>query len=199
MSKLIVGLDEAGRGCLLGRVYSAAVIYTGDFENLPFKVNSWDSKKISKKKREVLFDWIKENADFHAISYADEKIIDDVNILQATQQTFHENLDKLNICSKNHKIVVDGNYFRAYIDKDGNFVEYICVPQGDDKFHEVGMASILAKVAHDKYIEELIAENPYLEKYDLTKNVGYGTKKHRDALKENGYTEFHRKSFKLKK
>ena len=199
MSKLTVGLDEAGRGCLLGRVYSAAVIYTGDFENLPFKVNSWDSKKISKKKREVLFDWIKENADFHAISYADEKIIDDVNILQATQQTFHENLDKLNICSNNHKIVVDGNYFRSYIDKNGNFVEYICVPQGDDKFNEVGMASILAKVAHDKYIEELIAENPYLEKYDLTKNVGYGTKKHRDALKENGYTEFHRKSFKLKK
>ena len=183
-----VGLDEVARGCMFGRVYTAAVIWPEDFEEDPNYIIK-DSKKLTKKKREELYDYIINTALDWNINYMEHHDIDKLNILQATMKSMHQNLDKLNI-DIDHAII-DGTYFKEYKD-----LEYTTVQKADDKYYSVAAASILAKVSHDRYIEKLCEDNPDLnEKYDLLNNMAYGTPKHIEGIKKNGISKYHRKTF----
>ena len=202
----MIGIDEAGRGPLLGRVYSAAVILPE--ENFNFDLLKDSKKFTSKKKIKEVYDYIKENSLFYHISYKDEKYIDEHNILESTIQSMQE-------CSKqvikeyvkfhnidNIKLYIDGNRFKPYFythnDKI-NWIPYECIIKGDSLHKCISAASILAKVERDLYIKELCDENPYLiEHYDLLNNKGYGTKKHMEGIKKYGLSDYHRKTFKLK-
>ena len=170
-----VGLDEVARGCLLGRVYTAGVVWNNDFneeiDNIEgFKIT--DSKKLSKKKREELYYYIIDTAIDWNVNYLENDEIDKLNILQATMKSMHNNLDNL-LIDVDH-ILVDGTNFNSY-----NKIPYTCVVKGDDKYYSIAAASILAKVEHDWYIEDLCKKNIELnEKYDLLNNMGYGTAKH---------------------
>ena len=207
-----IGVDEAGRGPLFGRVYTAAVILPKDdsFDCSMVK----DSKKFhSKSKIEEASKYIIENALAWYIS--DEKKIDDINILQATQLSMHNSILEvrkqyktiLKELGKEEKkdysfsLLIDGNYFKpvTYLDKKTNKLE--CIPHvtiegGDNKYASIAAASILAKVERDKYINELCEQNPTLaEYYSIDSNKGYGAKKHLDGIKEHGITIWHRRSF----
>jgi len=201
---LEIGVDEVGRGPLLGRVYTAAVILPKDdsFDHSKMK----DSKKFSSKtKIKETAQYIKDNAVAWAISYEDEKTIDTINILQATQQSMHKcigevlKLDIVKTCDV--KLLIDGNYFKPYTSyniSSGKIEQlpFECVEQGDNKFTCIAAASILAKVERDAYIEELCEENPELiEHYSLLSNKGYGAKKHIDGIKSHGITIWHRRTF----
>jgi ribonuclease HII len=210
--KVEVGLDECARGCLLGRTYTAAVIWSPEFledvmDDPDFK---WihkikDSKKLSPKVREMLSDNIKEYCLDYVVQWADEKTIDQVNILNAVQNCFHTCLDNLQMVPDT--IFVDGNYFKTYYhkigkhgspwhDNDLDVISHKCVEKGDNTYFCIASASILAKVAHDKYIEELCEANPELvERYDIDSNMGYGTSKHLEGIEKYGITEFHRRTF----
>jgi ribonuclease HII len=203
--QLEVGLDECARGCLLGRTYTAAVIWSPEFleeivedEDMAEEF-SWihkikDSKQVSEKNRKFLSERIKEHCLDYSIVWADEKTIDQKNILQAVQGCFHECLNNLQIVPD--KIFVDGTIFNNYYDKDFNLISHTCIEKGDNTYFNIASASILAKVAHDKYIEELCTEHPELtEKYDIGNNMGYGTAKHMEGIKKYGITDFHRKTF----
>lgn len=183
-----VGLDEVARGTLIGRVYTAGVIWPDDYvEDSGFIIK--DSKKLSKKKREELYDYIIDNAIDWNISYEDETSIDKINILGATMKSMHNNIDKLNIDVDN--ILVDGSIFYPYKD-----IDHMCVEKGDNKYYSIAAASILAKVSHDWYIEDLCKQYPELhEKYDLLNNMGYATKKHLDGIRKHGISKYHRKTF----
>jgi len=244
---LQIGVDEVGRGPLLGRVYAAAVILPdpASKEGQRFEFHRMkDSKKFhSEKKLKETADYIRQNAVQYSIQWRDEKHIDRVNILQATQDAMHEAItdviakqshqppversqperversqpeevtDLINSLqeglqispkdlqnSPNFKIAVDGNYFRPFTDENtGKFVPYECIIQGDATHPTIAAASIIAKVARDQYIADLCNEFPELvEKYDLAKNKGYGTKRHRDGIQQHGITEWHRTSFRNK-
>ena len=183
-----VGLDEVARGCMFGRVYTAAVIWPEDFEEDPNYIIK-DSKKLTKKKREELYDYIIDTALDWNINYMEHHEIDKLNILQATMKSMHINLDNL-LIDVDH-ILVDGTNFNQYSN-----IPYTCIPKGDNKYYSIAAASILAKVAHDRYIEELCKNEPELhEKYDLLNNMGYGTKNHMDNIKKYGISKYHRKSF----
>ncbi len=188
------GVDEVARGCLLGRVYTCAVIWGKENDDSIEHPIMKDSKKLSKQKREEMYEYIKECALDYCVSYNDEKVIDDINILNATYNSMHKSLNGLDISIDN--ILVDGNNFKPFTDKEGNFVPHICFEKGDTKYYSIAAASILAKVEHDKYIKELCEKYPDLdEKYDLLSNMGYGTEKHINGIKKYGISEFHRKSF----
>ena len=209
-----IGVDEVGRGPLFGRVYTAAVILPKDdsFDCSMVK----DSKKFhSKSKIEEASQYIKENALAWYISFEDEKKIDEINILQATQLSMHNSILEvrkqyktiLKESGKEEKkdysfsLLIDGNYFKpvTYLDKKTNKLE--CIPHvtiegGDNKYASIAAASILAKVERDKYINELCEQNPTLaEYYSIDSNKGYGAKKHLDGIKEHGITIWHRRSF----
>tara|TARA_Y100000739_G_scaffold133421_1_gene114891 strand:+ start:206 stop:820 length:615 start_codon:yes stop_codon:yes gene_type:complete len=193
----IVYMDECARGVFFGSVYAGAVIWPDNVPiEPPVSIKSWDSKRISAKKREVLFEYIKDNCAEWAVGIANSKEIDENNILNATMIAFHRALDSLK-CSFD-EIYVDGSYFQAYLGKD-DFIPHTCVIKGDSIHDEIGMASIIAKVSHDKYIKDLCQINPDLdEKYNLLNNMGYGTKKHIEGILKHGFTEHHRRSFKIK-
>jgi ribonuclease HII len=209
-----IGVDEAGRGPLFGRVYTAAVILPKDdtFNHSLVK----DSKKFhSKKKIEEVAKYIKENALAWYVSFEDEKKIDEINILQATQQSMHNSImevrkqfnKKQSEIFKEEKkdysynLLIDGNYFNpiTILNKKTNKIEvipYITIEGGDNKYSSIAAASILAKVERDRYIDELCEENPTLaEYYGIDSNKGYGAKKHLDGIKEHGITIWHRRSF----
>ena len=186
-NKLEVGIDEAGRGSLIGRVYAASVILPSNFNN---EMEIKDSKKLSKKKRMELKKYIEEIAVDYSVQFCEIDEIDNMNILQATICAMHKCLDNMSI--KPEFIIVDGNYFRSYKN-----IEYETVKNGDNKYRNIAAASILAKTYRDEYIEQLVSDYPEYEKYGWRSNMGYCTKKHRDALKLYGSCEFHRKSFKL--
>lgn len=209
-----IGVDEVGRGPLFGRVYTAAVILPKDdsFDCSMVK----DSKKFhSKKKIEEAAQYIKTNALAWYISYEDEKKIDEINILQATQQSMHNSIlevrkqfnKKQNIEGKeetkdySYSLLIDGNYFKpiTVLNKKTNKIEqiqYTTVEGGDNKYASIAAASILAKVERDRYISELCEENPtLLEYYGIDSNKGYGAKRHIDGIKEHGITIWHRRSF----
>jgi len=210
-----IGVDEAGRGPLFGRVYTAAVILPKDDSFDHSKVK--DSKKFhSKKKIDEVANYIKENALAWYVSYEDEKVIDEINILQATQQSMHTSIievkKQMNHIMKTTKtteeynnysynLLIDGNYFKPihYVNKNTNKIEslpYVTIEGGDDKYSSIAAASILAKVERDKYIDELCKDNPDLiTKYAIDSNKGYGAKKHIDGIKEHGITIWHRRSF----
>ena len=183
-----VGLDEVARGCMFGRVYTAAVIWPEDYVEDPNYIIK-DSKKLSKKKREELYYYIINTALDWNVNYMENTEIDKLNILQATMKSMHINLDNL-LIDVDH-ILVDGTNFNSY-----NKIPYTCIVKGDDKYYSIAAASILAKVEHDWYIEDLCKKNPELhEKYDLLNNMGYGTKNHMDNIKKYGISEYHRRSF----
>jgi ribonuclease HII len=203
-------VDEVGRGPLFGRVYTAAVILPkdGSFDCSMVK----DSKKFhSKKKIDEAADYVKKNALAWYISFEDEKKIDEINILQATQTSMHDSILEV-IKQYNKKIpadnsgmsyslLIDGNYFKpiTYLNKKTNRIEAIphtTVEGGDNKYASIAAASILAKVERDRYITELCEQNPTLsEYYGIDSNKGYGAKRHLDGIKEHGITIWHRRSF----
>jgi ribonuclease HII len=202
-----IGVDEAGRGPLFGRVYAAAVVLprSDDFDHSKMK----DSKKFhSKKKIEEVAEYIKTNAIAYSVKYEDERVIDEINILQATQQAMKSAI--LDVKSQLQKkdenanilLLIDGNYFKGMpptLNKKTNKLEtisYQLIEKGDDKFTSIAAASILAKVARDQYIEDLCKENPELiTNYNIDKNKGYGSKKHLEGIKEHGITIWHRRTF----
>jgi ribonuclease HII len=202
-----IGVDEAGRGPLFGRVYTAAVILPKDDSFDLSRVK--DSKKFhSKKKIEEASDYIKENALAWCITYCDEQKIDEINILQATQESMHNSIkgarEMYNSKYGVHnevQLLIDGNYFNPVItlNKQTNQLEtvpYVTVEGGDNKYASIAAASILAKVGRDTYIEELCNENPELvEFYGINSNKGYGAKKHLDGIKQHGISIWHRRSF----
>ena len=186
----VAGIDEAGRGPLFGRVYAAAVILNKDFDVSRVK----DSKKFtSEKKRKEAAEYIQANSVWK-VAWMDEATIDQVNILQATMKAMRE--AALGVPAT--RLLVDGNSFKPVFRKVGDDMEmipYECIVKGDVTHPCISAASILAKVSRDEYIREMCALYPDLEKYGLSKNKGYGTRQHMDAIKEHGLSPWHRKSF----
>jgi ribonuclease HII len=220
-----IGADEAGRGPMLGRVYSGAVVLPKDdrFDHFKMKDSKKFTSKNSKKINEVA-EYIKEHAIAWAVEYEDEKVIDEINILQATQSAMHkaiksiikqlskktdvlpdgiETPDVLEPNFGNLLLLIDGNYFKQLTILNQTrsklvTVNYETIEGGDNKFTSIAAASILAKVERDKYIEELCKENPELiERYGIDSNKGYGSKKHMDGIKTYGITKWHRRTFGL--
>jgi ribonuclease HII len=207
-------IDEVGRGCLFGRTYIACVVLPKDgglFDRKDIK----DSKKFtSKKKIKQVSDYIKEHAIYWHIEYINADIIDEINILQAVMRGMHECIRNVLLkiqentttthssdpCKK-IMAIVDGNYFRPYIYFDNDketMVELpsVTIEKGDANYMGIATASILAKVARDEYIVDLCAEYPILnDHYGFSTNMGYGTKKHMEGIREHGITKWHRKSF----
>lgn len=181
--RLIAGVDEAGRGPLAGPVFAAAVIMSEDKYIPDIK----DSKKLSEKKREKVFDYIIENADYYAIASVDEHEIDEINILNATHKAMNTAVDSLGV--KPDYVLIDGNSIKNMD------LPHETVVKGDAKVACIAAASILAKVSRDRYIRELSDKYP---EYGFDKHKGYGTAAHIDALKRLGPCPIHRKSF-LKK
>lgn len=188
-NKTEIGLDEAGRGPLIGRVYAGAVIWNGSECNL---IN--DSKKLSKKKRELALEWIMTNIKYWGVGYADEKEIDDINILNATKLAMDRAIADLTTRYKCNipNLIIDG------IGWENKFTNYKVesVVKGDSKYYSIAAASIIAKQHHDMHIRELIAIDPTLDsKYLLSSNMGYPTKKHMDGIKQHGASIYHRYTF----
>lgn len=181
--KYICGVDEAGRGPLAGPVFAAAVILPEDYEI--YGVN--DSKKLSEKKREKLFDEIIEHALAYSIKSCDNFTIDDINILAATMQTMKNAVDSLTI--KPDIVFVDGNRLPE-LDIPAEYVIH-----GDAVSASIAAASILAKVSRDRFMYEMDKKYP---EYNFEKHKGYGTKLHYEKLREFGPCEIHRLTF-LKK
>jgi ribonuclease HII len=194
---LEIGVDEVGRGPLFGRVYTAAVVLpkSNAFDHARMK----DSKRFhSTKKIEEAAEYIKTNAVAWAVTFEDERAVDELNILQATQRCMHRCIsDVLGKIPDPTKclLLIDGNYFNPY---DG--LTHECIEGGDNKYSAIAAASILAKVERDAYILDLCVQHPELkERYNLDKNKGYGTKQHLDGIKKYGGTQWHRQTFGLLK
>lgn len=186
-NKIVVGVDEVGRGCLAGPVTSAAVILPDELSQ-EFRDIVKDSKKLTEKKRKLAFELIKKEALEWSVFFVDEGTIDDLNILNATHKSMHNALELLP--TKPELILVDGDSFPNYKD-----IEHKTVIKGDNKYYCIAAASIVAKVSRDDYMSKLHEEHPL---YGWNTNKGYGSKKHRDSIITNGVTKYHRKSF-LKK
>jgi ribonuclease HII len=185
-----IGIDEAGRGPLIGRVYAGAVIWNGEECNY---IN--DSKKLTEKKREKALDWIMENIEYWGVGYADEKEIDKVNILNATKLAMDRAIEdlKTRYTGRITSLLIDGvGWEKKFINHK---VESIV--KGDSKYYSIAAASIIAKQYHDMHIRELIALDPTLDtKYGLSSNMGYPTQKHMEGIKQHGSSTYHRKTFK---
>ncbi len=179
--KLIAGVDEVGRGPLAGPVCAAAVILP---ENMTIDGVD-DSKKLTEKKREALYDIIIEKALCYAVAFVEPEIIDEINIRQATHLAMQRAVDGLDI--KPDFLLVDGNDRIAF---DGVDSEYIV--KGDAKFQCIAAASIVAKVTRDRYMKEM---DSVYKGYDFVGNKGYGTKAHMLGIREIGLCPIHRKSF----
>lgn len=197
-NKYELGIDEAGRGPLFGPVFVAGVILPPNIEELciTHNVKIKDSKKLTKRARDKAADFIKTYALHYYITYKTNLIIDEYNILKSVMMGMHEVIDNiqqqvLSLDSNIDLLLIDGNYFKQYLN-----IPHICIEHGDNEYLSIAAASILAKTSHDEYINNLIENEPELIKYDLQNNMGYGTKKHMDAIKQFGITKYHRRSFK---
>jgi len=191
--KLELGIDEAGRGCLFGPVSVAGVIWLDEEPDPSIEIK--DSKKLSLKKRLLAYDYILENSIANNSVLIHNEDIDKDNILKSTLKGMHKCVDNILDYISIDTILVDGNQFKLYMDKNGECVNHQCVINGDNIYKSIAAASILAKVNRDNYILNLCEEYPELKKYDIHNNKGYGTKKHLDAIKEYGITKWHRKTF----
>ena len=178
-----VGCDEAGRGCLAGSVYAAAVILPPDYQNELLN----DSKKLSAKRRYTLRAEIERDAIAWAVGVVTPEEIDKINILNASFLAMHRALDQLKV--RPEAIIVDGNRFKPYHE-----LPFTTIVKDDGKYLSIAAASILAKTYRDDYMQALAKEYP---QYDWQSNMGYPTKKHRKAISEHGVTPYHRKSFNL--
>lgn len=180
---VICGVDEAGRGPLAGPVYAAAVILPDGLENLGIN----DSKKMSEKKREQLFDIVVENAIAYGVGFSTEKEIDEINILNATFLAMKRAVEAMGV--KPDLVLVDGNR------KPGTGYEELTIVKGDAKSISIAAASILAKVSRDRYMRQLSEKYP---EYEFDRHKGYGTKLHYEKIEKYGILPDHRRSF-LKK
>lgn len=177
------GCDEAGRGCLAGSVYAAAVIFPPGYANDELN----DSKQLTDKRRKQLREIIERDALAWAVGIVTPEEIDKINILNASILAMHRALDQLNV--RPEAVIVDGNRFKPY-----NNLPHATIVKGDGKYLSIAAASILAKTYRDDYMDKLAEEYPH---YDWLGNKGYPTKKHREAIKIHGITPYHRKSFNL--
>jgi len=198
-------IDEAGRGCLLGRVYIACVVLPKDI-SLFSGENIKDSKKFSSKKKiNQVAERIREQALAWHVSFIEAEVIDKINILQAVMRGMHECIHSI-LISKGFSLsnccaVVDGNYFtpfRQFDESTGSILEmpHVTVEQGDAHYMGIAAASILAKTARDAYILQLCEQHPDLStQYGIHTNMGYGTKLHLEGIRTYGITQWHRKTF----
>ena len=209
------GCDEAGRGCLAGAVYAAAVILPPDYENELLN----DSKQLSEHKRYMLREIIERDAISWAVGIVSPEEIDKINILNASILAMHRALDQLTV--RPQAIIVDGNRFKPYtspnpskegeglahtitntnaawnsspLGRSGEVLPHTTIVKGDGKYLSIAAASILAKTYRDDYMNQLAEEFP---QYDWLSNKGYPTKKHREAIRQYGITPYHRKSYNL--
>ncbi len=175
------GCDEAGRGCLAGSVFAAAVIFPPDYANAELN----DSKQLSARRRYVLREVVQRDALAWAVAEVSPEEIDRINILNASILAMHRALDKLAL--RPGFVIVDGNRFKPYGD-----VPHTTIVKGDGKFLSIAAASILAKTYRDDYMKRLHKDYPY---YGWDHNAGYPTKEHREGILRYGLTPFHRRSF----
>ena len=180
---LEAGCDEAGRGCLAGPVFAAAVILPSDFEN----PHLTDSKKLSAKQRLNARTIIEENAISWAVAMVNNQEIDEINILNASFLAMHRALDQLKKIPEH--ILIDGHRFKPY-----KSITHKCIIKGDGLYLSIAAASVLAKTYRDEYMLEIHEQFP---QYHWNKNKGYPTKDHREAIREHGITPFHRRSYNL--
>ena len=198
--KIEAGCDEAGRGCLAGSVYAAAVIFPADYQNEALN----DSKQLTDKRRHELREVIQRDALAWAVGIVTPEEIDKINILNASILAMHRALDQLKV--RPEAIIVDGNRFKPYFTPapprhrtpapphPRTPVPHTTIVKGDAKYLSIAAASILAKTYRDDYMDKLAEEYP---QYDWQRNKGYPTKKHREAIKLHGITPYHRKSYNL--
>ncbi|MCI5081668.1 MAG: ribonuclease HII [Saprospiraceae bacterium] len=177
------GCDEAGRGCLAGPVFAAAVILPKDFGHPLLN----DSKQLSEKRRYEARTIVEDAALAWAVAQVNPTEIDEINILNASFLAMHRSIDQLQI--RPESLLIDGNRFRPYHD-----IPFHCIVKGDGKFMSIAAASILAKTYRDDYMMQIATDFPY---YDWQKNKGYPTKAHRKAILEHGPCLHHRRSFRL--
>ena len=200
------GCDEAGRGCLAGSVYAAAVILPPDYQNELLN----DSKQLTEHRRYQLRDVIQHDAVAWAVGIVTPEEIDHINILNASILAMHRALDQLTV--RPEAIIVDGNRFKPYYEPSTLHAQpstlnaqpstlnaqpstpHTCIVKGDAKFLSIAAASVLAKTYRDDYMNHLAEEYP---QYDWQSNKGYPTKKHRDAIRQYGITPYHRRSYNL--
>lgn len=180
-SRIEAGCDEAGRGCLAGSVYAAAVIFAPDYHNEELN----DSKQLTAKRRYALRQIIERDALAWAVGIVTPEEIDHINILNASILAMHRALDQLTL--RPEFVIVDGNRFKPYHE-----VPYATIVKGDGKFLSIAAASILAKTYRDDYMHELHQQYPY---YGWDHNAGYPTKQHREGIALHGLTPYHRRTF----
>lgn len=195
--KIEAGCDEAGRGCLAGSVYAAAVILPEGYQNELLN----DSKQLTEKKRYQLREIIEQDAVAWAVGVVTPDEIDKINILNASILAMHRALDQLKV--RPEAIIVDGNRFKPYyppssvncqLSTINSPLPHTTIVKGDGKYLSIAAASILAKTYRDDYMNRLAEEFP---QYDWLSNKGYPTKKHREAIKQYGITPYHRKTFNM--
>jgi len=195
------GCDEAGRGCLAGAVFAAAVVFPADYENKLLN----DSKQLSAKKREELRMIIERDALAWCVAQVDSEEIDRINILNAAILAMHRALDGLTICPEH--IIVDGNRFKPYVKKreqqtvkkpanteKATIIPHTTIVKGDAKYLSIAAASILAKTYRDDYMTKLHQQHPH---YGWDRNAGYPTRQHRAGIAVHGTTPYHRMTFNL--
>ncbi|WP_314125575.1 ribonuclease HII [Segatella maculosa] len=188
------GCDEAGRGCLAGSVYAAAVILPPDYDNPALN----DSKQLSSKKRYALREQIEHDALAWAVGIATPQEIDEINILHASFLAMHRALDQLKV--RPEALIIDGNHFDPYVvgaklSDAGRQLPHTCIVKGDGKYQSIAAAAILAKTYRDDYMVEQARLHPF---YGWESNKGYPTKKHYQGIEEHGISELHRRSYQLK-
>lgn len=203
-NKTECGVDEAGRGCLAGPVVAGAVVWNPEL-NTGLALDIKDSKKISKKKREILAEYIRCNALAFGIGVASQQEIDQHNILNATFLAMHRAIDQITLPID--MLLIDGDRFQNYIkveddhdehDITAQLVPHTTITNGDAKMVSIAAASILAKTTHDRLVKEYLDEHPECAVYDWENNMCYGTKSHIASIDAHGQCSYHRKTFRKK-
>ena len=182
-AKIEAGCDEAGRGCLAGPVFAAAVILAPGYQNADLN----DSKRLSARSREILRLVVERDALAFGVGLVDEKEIDQINILNASFLAMHRALAQL--MTRPEHLIIDGNRFKPYLN-----IPHSCIVKGDGKYASIAAASILAKTYRDEFMSGLHQEYPV---YGWERNMGYPTRAHRKAVLEYGPSPYHRRSFRL--